>query len=76
MYYCAMSENVYVKKIIIDKKKCIGCAACAVLCPEVFSFDENKAVAVVNQKAVANADQDKIKSTVQACPSGALSILD
>lgn len=71
-----MGENVHVKKIIIDKKKCIGCATCTVLFPEVFSFDENKAVAVVNQKAVKNVDQVKIRSTVQACPSGALSILD
>lgn len=64
------------KKVILDEKKCIGCATCAVLCPEVFSLNENETVAIVNNKAVKNTDADKLKSTVQACPSNALSIKD
>ncbi len=63
-----------IKKITLDKKKCIGCATCSVLCPEVFSFNESEAVAVVNDKAIASADPGNVRSAVQACPSTALTI--
>lgn len=69
-----MNKNL--KKVVIDKKKCIGCATCVVLCPEVFTFNESEAIAVINDKAVEGTDPDKIKSAVQACPSNALSIKD
>ena len=69
-----MKKNGNIKKVILDKKKCIGCATCVVLCPEVFSFDDNQAIAVINDKAIENAEQDKLKSAVQACPSTALSM--
>ena len=69
-----MSKNV--KRVILDKKKCIGCATCTVLCPEVFSFNEKEAIAVINNKAVTTASTDTVRSAVQACPSNALIIED
>ncbi|QQG44103.1 MAG: ferredoxin [Candidatus Roizmanbacteria bacterium] len=69
-----MSKNSNIKKVVLEKAKCIGCATCVVLCPEVFSFNDSETIAVVNDKAVETTDCEKVRSAVQACPSEALLI--
>lgn len=37
-------------KLVVDKDICIGCGACAAICPDVFEIDEDGlAVSVVNE---------------------------
>jgi ferredoxin len=60
-----------VKKIKIDKNKCIGCGTCAALAPEVFELDENNKARVKNPKG---SDEETIRLAVDSCPVQAISI--
>jgi ferredoxin len=56
----------------VDKKKCIGCGACASTCPQVFELgDDGKA------QVKAGADLKKnvkcIKEAIENCPVEAIS---
>jgi len=59
------------KKIKIDKNKCIGCGTCAALAPEVFELDENNKARVKNP---AGTDEETIKLAADSCPVQAISI--
>jgi ferredoxin len=55
-------------KIKIDKKKCIGCGACATLCPEVFEMKDGKATV----KKVTDAKN--LTHVVSSCPTSAVDL--
>lgn len=60
-----------IKKIEVDRNKCIGCGTCAALAPEVFELDEN------NKSRVKNANGEKletIKLAADSCPTKAIKI--
>lgn len=50
----------------VDQKKCIGCGACASVCPAGFEMKGGKAQ-VKNQKA------DCIDEAIETCPVSAIS---
>ncbi len=53
---------------MVDEKKCIGCGACASICPV-------KAIKLVNSKAVIDPKKCiKCGSCAQFCPVGAIEI--
>jgi ferredoxin len=54
-------------KITLDKKKCIGCGACAATCPEVFEMKEGKA----NLKMKENK-APCVKEAAEGCPVNAI----
>ena len=57
-------------KVAIDKKKCIGCGACAAICQKVFSMDKDgKAKA-----KTANTQEQCAKEEADACPTSAILI--
>jgi ferredoxin len=54
----------------VNKKKCIGCGACASTCPSVFEMgDDGKA----QFKASAKKDAKCIKEAIDNCPVQAIS---
>ena len=56
-------------KITLDQKKCIGCGACAAVCPNNFEMnEENKAV--VKETSVENLGCNKLAE--ENCPSQAI----
>ncbi len=57
------------KKITIDQELCIGCGACANLCPKVFEMQEDG-----KAKVVELGDKCDYEMTVQICPVGAIVI--
>jgi ferredoxin len=54
----------------VDKKKCIGCGACASICSEIFEMkDDGKAEVKTNAKK----DVKGIKEAIKNCPVVAIS---
>ncbi len=60
-----------IKKIEVDKNKCIGCGTCAALAPEVFELDKNNKSTVKN---TSNAKLETIKLAADSCPTKAIKI--
>lgn len=68
-------------KIIHQRKKCLGCGACAAICPKFFEINEKDGLAVLkNSKKVGEnfeLEIDKIyclKDAAEACPVGIIKI--
>ena len=55
----------------IDKEKCIGCALCSNLCPEVFELAEN-GKAKVKEGADLEKNKECVKEAKESCPTGAI----
>ncbi len=56
-------------KVSLDKKKCIGCGACAAICPDVFEMDREKA-----KVKSAKTDNTCAKEAVDSCPVAAIKV--
>ena len=52
----------------VDKKKCIGCGACASICPEVFEMDKDG-----KSKVKAQKNLPCVKEAIDNCPAQAIS---
>ena len=62
-------------KILIDKEKCVGCAACVSICSEIFEIKGDKA----NVKAGIKEDSKSKKCAKNAagvCPANAIKVTD
>jgi ferredoxin len=57
-------------KISVDKKKCIGCGACAAICPNSFDLKEGKAYPIKSEVEELTCEKD----AEIGCPVGAISI--
>ena len=56
-------------KIALDKKKCIGCGACAACCPQVFEMKGDKA-----SPKVKASDAPCVKPAAESCPVNAITL--
>jgi len=59
-------------KAIVDAEKCVGCGACAEICPEVFKMEGDKAV--VQADPVPAGAEDTCREAKDACSPEAISI--
>jgi ferredoxin len=59
------------KKVKIDKQKCLGCGVCISLCPEVFELKDGKSK--IKEKADLKKYKDCIKEAIDSCPTQAIS---
>ena len=53
----------------VDKNICIGCGACAALCPNIFQLDAEGKSEVISQDDAACA-----KNAAESCPTQAISV--
>ena len=60
-------------KLVVDREKCVGAAACVDIAPEVFELDEFDKSVVKNP---AGADEETILSAAEGCPTEAISVTD
>lgn len=61
------------KKINVDKEKCIGCGACVAIDPEHFQFDEDgKSSCLSNEDLESNV----LLNAIESCPTSAISIVE
>lgn len=59
-------------KINLDQEKCIGCNTCPMMDPETFEMDTTIYKAKIKKQP--EEITDSIKSAVEACPVGAITI--
>jgi ferredoxin len=59
------------RRVKIDEDCCIGCAACAELCPDVFEMNEegDKAHVILPE----GGDEECIQEAIDTCPSECIS---
>ena len=60
----------------IDEEKCIGCAACAKQCPEVFAFDKERRRASVRPDAVPEEHEAAVRDAALICLVGNIKVTD
>ena len=59
-------------KINLDQNKCIGCNTCPLIDPETFEMDITTYKAKVKKQP--EVITDNIKSAIEACPVGTITI--
>jgi ferredoxin len=67
-----MSQKI--KKVVVDRKACIGAATCVVVAPDAFELD-NENIAVVKTEAM-NVDDETLLMAAQSCPTQAIILFD
>ncbi len=63
------------KKVIVNKDKCIACGACVGLVDEVFEFGDDDLAQVKNDINFENMDkdlEDAVKDAIEGCPTEAI----
>ncbi|WP_195937952.1 ferredoxin [Romboutsia sp. 1001713B170131_170501_G6] len=60
-------------KAFVDKDVCIGCGACAGICPEVFDMD-NDGLAVAIEGEISEDLQESAQEACEGCPVSAITI--
>lgn len=62
------------KKIVIDKEKCIGCFKCKKVCYSVFEVGPDGKSKV--RYGISEADIEDAERAVICCPTGAINIVE
>ncbi|MFA6896771.1 MAG: ferredoxin [Patescibacteria group bacterium] len=60
------------KKVTVDQELCIGCGACANLCPKVFSLGNDGKSEVID----ANGASGDVEVAANSCPVGAIKVTE
>ena len=60
------------KKIKIDKEKCIGCGLCASIAEKVFRLGENGKAEVVGGYEGIGGIEGKVQEAIDSCPVSAI----
>lgn len=58
------------KKLVVDKNKCIGCGTCAALTPKVFKLGDEGKASVIDQEGDS---EETIQNAIDSCPVQAIS---
>jgi ferredoxin len=61
------------KKITIDKTKCIGCGACQAIAPEVYEVDD---LAIIHEDQITEENYESALDAATGCPVGAIIVSD
>ncbi len=59
------------KKVTVNQELCIGCGACANLCPGVFELQEDGKSKVINEDGCRKCD---CELAANSCPVGAIKV--
>lgn len=58
------------KKVKVDKEKCIGCGLCVAIAEKAFKLNEEGKVEVL---AVEEEEEAKVQEAIESCAVGAIS---
>ncbi len=69
----AKRKNGKIRKIVVDRMKCIGANACVAVAPGVFQLDYENLAYIVDPEA---ADEETLLMSAQSCPVLAILLYD
>ncbi len=58
-------------KVKVNNEACIGCAACASVCPDVFEINDD-GLSQVKAAEVPEGKEQEVKDAKDTCPTGAI----
>jgi len=58
-------------KVEVNKEACIGCGACAAICPDVFEMDD-EGLSSVKSESVSDNWKDDVVEAIESCPTSAI----
>lgn len=61
------------KKVKVDKEKCIGCSLCVAIAEKAFKVSDDGKVEALE---VSEEEESKVKEAIESCPVGAISWQD
>ena len=62
-------------KVKVNRDACIGCGACAAICPDVFEIDD-EGLSKAKKEIVDENDKKDLLNIVESCPVSAIVIED
>lgn len=62
-----------IRRIVIDREKCIGAGSCMAVAPGVFQLDKDSLAYVADPDS---ADEDTIRMATESCPVLAITLID
>ncbi len=62
-----------IRRIVVDRQKCIGARSCVAVAPGVFQMDDNNLAYITNPEA---EDEDTVLMAAQSCPVLAILLYD
>ncbi|MEK7625157.1 MAG: ferredoxin [Patescibacteria group bacterium] len=62
-----------IRKIVVDRVKCIGANSCVAVAPGIFQLDDENLAYIVDPEA---ADEDTLLMSAQSCPVLAILLYD
>jgi ferredoxin len=72
---------MHMAKIIYDRKNCIGCSACAAVCPSLFEMSEDQIANLKNSKETAGifevetGDVECAKEAADLCGAKVINVI-
>ncbi|MFA6105257.1 MAG: ferredoxin [Patescibacteria group bacterium] len=69
----AIKKSGQIRRIVVDRVKCIGADSCVAVAPGVFQLDEENLAYIVDPNS---SDDDTILMAAQSCPVLAILLYD
>lgn len=63
------------KKIRINKDKCLGCGMCVGIESDVFDFDDD-GLAKANNDNINDDNKENVNNAIDSCPVSAIEVID
>ena len=63
------------KKVVINKDKCLGCGMCVGIESDVFDFDDD-GLAKVNNDNINDDNKENVNNAIDSCPVAAIEVVD
>jgi ferredoxin len=64
------------KKVVVDRAKCVGSGNCVLSAPQLFTQDEDDGLVRLIAPAPGREDMEAAELAVHSCPAQALRIVD
>ena len=61
-------------KATVDKELCMGDRNCNILCPEIFKYDEDELMSIVQMDEIPEKYQAQVQQAAEECAAGAITI--